>query len=167
MKFFAFALPLAATLLPLVNSATKDVKSSFVSCSNSLVPSPQLASNASTNVCGANCTTNCFTPSGGGPDPNDCQVISNALLYETNNSVPTFNATLNTTGVYMQYQTCETFFLNQATTNLTYCNQDWAQVVEYVAFNCQATQNAHGGNCVADDQRWFIQVQTANATSSS
>ena len=27
-------------------------------------------------------TTNCFIPSGGGPNPNDCHVIVDALLFE-------------------------------------------------------------------------------------
>ncbi|KAI5981202.1 hypothetical protein EDD15DRAFT_2336753 [Pisolithus albus] len=36
------------------------------------------------------------------------------------------------------------------------CGQQ-SSVVEYVAFNCQSQQNAHGGNCVASDQSWFIQ----------
>ncbi len=29
--------------------------------------------------------TNCFTPSGGGPNPNDCTVIADALLFESQN----------------------------------------------------------------------------------
>jgi hypothetical protein len=29
--------------------------------------------------------------------------------------------------------------------------------LDNVALNCQATQNAHGGNCVATDQTYFIQ----------
>ena len=32
-----------------------------------------------------------------------------------------------------------------------------ADVIDWVAPHCQSTQNAHGGNCVASDQRWFIQ----------
>ena len=57
------------------------------------------------NVCGTNCepyflpysdhdipfwgqlgTTNCFVPSGGGPDPNECHVIADALRYESQNT---------------------------------------------------------------------------------
>jgi hypothetical protein len=30
-------------------------------------------------------TTNCFAPSGGGPNPYDCQVISDAILYDSQN----------------------------------------------------------------------------------
>lgn len=30
--------------------------------------------------------TSCFTPSGGGPDPNDCKIISDALRYESQNT---------------------------------------------------------------------------------
>ena len=29
--------------------------------------------------------TNCFTPSGGGPDPNECTIIADALLYDSQN----------------------------------------------------------------------------------
>jgi hypothetical protein len=29
--------------------------------------------------------TNCFSPSGGGPDPNECNVIADALLYDSQN----------------------------------------------------------------------------------
>ena len=29
--------------------------------------------------------TFCFTPAGGGPDPNECHVITDALLYDSQN----------------------------------------------------------------------------------
>ena len=32
-----------------------------------------------------------------------------------------------------------------------------AALIDFIAPNCQATQNAHGGICVADDQSWFVQ----------
>ncbi|EIW76546.1 hypothetical protein CONPUDRAFT_76192 [Coniophora puteana RWD-64-598 SS2] len=138
------------------------VKAQTVHCANlerrsNLVKSKRAAP---TNVCGAACTTNCFTPSGGGPNPNDCQVIADALLYDSQNTGNLFNITIGTP-VYMQYATCETFFVNQASVNQTYCRDDWSTVTEYVADNCQSTQNAHGGNCVADDGSWFIQIQAS------
>lgn len=116
------------------------------------------------NVCGAKCNTNCFLPAGGGPDPNDCHVIADALKFESQNTgaiftIPNGNSTSNP--VVLQFSSCKTFFLNQDLGPLEYCRTDWASLVDTLAFNCQATQNAHGGNCVAADQRWFVQVQTA------
>ncbi|KAI6046639.1 hypothetical protein EDC04DRAFT_2887901 [Pisolithus marmoratus] len=151
----------------------EEVQAQVLSCSNR--PSPtvdSVALAAPTNVCGHTCNTNCFTPAGGGPDPNDCQVIAHALLYANQNTGAchsiydetklhlhqgtNFNITVGSP-IFMQYASCETFFVNQASYNETYCRNDWASVIEYVAFNCQAQQNAHGGNCVASDQTWFIQ----------
>ncbi|KAL4245312.1 hypothetical protein ABKN59_008334 [Abortiporus biennis] len=113
-----------------------------------------------TNVCGAPCTTNCFTPSGGGPDPNECHVITDALLFDSQNIGPLFtlNPANNTAVITMTYSSCTSFMVNQAGIPLQYCRSDWASVLDFVAFNCQATQNAHGGNCVANNQQWFIQV---------
>ncbi|THH27069.1 hypothetical protein EUX98_g7119 [Antrodiella citrinella] len=105
-----------------------------------------------TNVCGAQCTTHCFNPSGGGPDPNECKVVSDALRYDSQNIGNLFNIPQTTNGavVTMQYKSCKSFFVNQAKgLDLQYCRQDWASVLDYVAFNCQATQNAHGGLCLA------------------
>jgi len=112
-----------------------------------------------TNVCGAQCATNCFTPSGGGPDPNDCHVIADALRFDSQSIGPTFEIGTGTNNtVVMKYNSCETFFLNQASGPLVYCRTDWASLIDFVAPNCQATQNAHGGNCVANNQAWFVQV---------
>ncbi|KAG0700052.1 hypothetical protein DFH29DRAFT_649884 [Suillus ampliporus] len=135
-----------------------DVRVDTLACSNTIQKRDLEA--RQTNVCADTCTTNCFTPSGGGPNPNDCQVISDALSYDSQNTGALFNISSGST-IYMQYSTCETFFVNQASYAETYCRTNWAGVVEYVAFNCQSQQNAHGGNCVAPDQTWFIQVQTA------
>ncbi|THH18287.1 hypothetical protein EW146_g2658 [Bondarzewia mesenterica] len=145
----------------------KDVSVEVAQCSNFITPASVAGSDDSIlqkrqdDVCGAPCTTNCFTPSGGGPDPNDCEVISDAILYDSQNVGPLFtmDPAQNTSMIVMTYLSCETFILNQAATPLQYCRSDWASLVDYVALNCQSTQNAHGGNCVADDQRWFIQVQ--------
>ncbi|KAI0697470.1 hypothetical protein BC835DRAFT_1338298 [Cytidiella melzeri] len=123
----------------------------------------QLLPRQSNNVCGAQCNTNCFTPSGGGPDPNECHVITDALLYDSQNIGALFqlDPALNTSTITMQYRSCKTFIVNQDSVALTYCRTDWSAVLDYVAFNCQSQQNAHGGNCVAADQRWFIQVQSS------
>ncbi|KAJ3875002.1 hypothetical protein F5051DRAFT_73682 [Lentinula edodes] len=110
------------------------------------------------DVCGNTCSTNCFTPSGGGPDPNDCTVIADAMRFYSQNVNDTFligTGTNNT--VVLTYSTCETFYVNQDPVEQSYCYSDWASIVDYIAPNCQSTQNAHGGNCIADDQQWFIQ----------
>ncbi|KAF5327713.1 hypothetical protein D9619_004675 [Psilocybe cf. subviscida] len=114
------------------------------------------------NVCGANCATHCFTPSGGGPDPNDCHIIADALRFQSQNVAPVFTVANGTNNILsLSFATCTSFFLNQATTSLNYCRTDFASLIDFIAPNCQATQNAHGGLCVANDGRWFVQVQHA------
>lgn len=113
-----------------------------------------------TNVCGAQCNTDCFIPSGGGPDPNDCHVIADALRYDSQNTAPLFTipAGANNT-IAMTYLSCKSFFVNQEpNATLEYCRTDWAAVIDWVAPNCQSTQNAHGGLCLANDQSWFIEI---------
>ncbi|KAI0641246.1 hypothetical protein C8Q79DRAFT_1014656 [Trametes meyenii] len=114
------------------------------------------------NVCGAPCNTFCFNPSGGGPNEDDCKVIADALLFDSQSIGPLFNITaFNTpTGkITMQYQSCLTYFLNQDSSELEYCRNDWSSLVTWLASDCNAANNAHGGLCVAQDQRWYIQVQ--------
>ncbi|KAF8148078.1 hypothetical protein B0H34DRAFT_778694 [Crassisporium funariophilum] len=112
------------------------------------------------NVCGTSCTTNCFLPAGGGPDPNDCHVIADALRYASQNPANAFTiGTSANNTIAMSFSSCKTFFLNQYTSSLSYCRTDWASVIDWVAPNCQTAQNAHGGNCVANDGKWFVQVQ--------
>ena len=73
-----------------------------------------------------------------------------------------------------------TYMLNQDIVPITYCRSDWVSrdlnflfdlsiieipqsaVLDWVAFNCQAQQNAHGGLCVATDQSWYIQCVPAD-----
>ncbi|KAH6908018.1 hypothetical protein BKA70DRAFT_1084981, partial [Coprinopsis sp. MPI-PUGE-AT-0042] len=111
-----------------------------------------------TNVCGANCddASHCFTPSGGGPNPNDCNVIADALRYESQNTAVLFSVGTST-NVTMRYNTCRTFFKNQNLAPLIYCRTEWAALTDYLSLNCQATQNAHGGLCLAANQAWFVQ----------
>ncbi|OSC96686.1 hypothetical protein PYCCODRAFT_1378713 [Trametes coccinea BRFM310] len=114
----------------------------------------------STNVCGAQCNTFCFNPSGGGPNEGDCAVIADALLYDSQNVGALFNITASgtpTDKITMQYNSCTTYFLNQDFNNLTYCRTDWSALVTWLASDCNAANNAHGGLCVAADQRWYIQ----------
>ncbi|TFY57475.1 hypothetical protein EVG20_g8533 [Dentipellis fragilis] len=145
----------------------KNVQLQHVHCSNAIKPTGEdiqlrdveFLGKRQTNVCGATCNTNCFTPSGNGPNPYDCQVIQDALLYDSQNVGPLFtmDPAANTSLIVMQYASCETFIVNQTNRTLEYCRSDWASLTEYIAFNCQSTQNAHGGNCVASDQQWFVQ----------
>ncbi|KAI0668775.1 hypothetical protein C8Q78DRAFT_979349 [Trametes maxima] len=119
-----------------------------------------LAKRQSSNVCGAACNTFCFTPSGGGPNTGDCAVIADALLYDSQNVGVLFNVTATgtpTNKVTMQYQTCLTYFLNQDFFTLVYCRTEWSSLVTWLASDCNAANNAHGGLCVAQDQRWYIQ----------
>ncbi|KIK64067.1 hypothetical protein GYMLUDRAFT_429931 [Collybiopsis luxurians FD-317 M1] len=126
-----------------------------------LISSRQDNGAAPVDVCGARCNTDCFTPSGGGPDPNDCAVIADAMKYYSQSANNTFviSPGLNSRLV-LSYNTCQTFYVNQSPGQQSYCFDDWAAIVNWVAPNCQSTENAHGGNCVAEDQQWFIQVQT-------
>ncbi|KAJ6629410.1 hypothetical protein B0H10DRAFT_2184378 [Mycena sp. CBHHK59/15] len=150
----------------------KSVKVQHVTCPDVSVAAVQPRAldtrQAVENVCGATCMvifqricgTHCFTPSGGGPVPNDCHVIADALRFENQNTGALFligTGTNNT--VVMQFATCLSFFVNQDVVTEEYCRTDWASLIDFIAPNCQSTQNAHGGNCVATDQRWFAQVQ--------
>jgi len=111
------------------------------------------------DVCDAPCETNCFPGDvGTGPNPNDCAVIADTLLQNAGVLLLTDPAT-NSALFTLQFQSCKTFFLNQADVALEYCSNDFGTLVNFIALNCQAQQNAHGGNCVADDQLWFVQVQ--------
>lgn len=139
----------------------KNVLVQYSTCEDAEWPEPTLETRQSNNVCGTPYNTYCFTPSGGGPDPNDCNVISDALLYDSQNVGALFqlDPAQNTSVITMQFRTCESFMVNQDSVALTYCRTDWSSILSNLAWNCQATQNAHGGLSVATDQRWFIQVQ--------
>ncbi|TCD66359.1 hypothetical protein EIP91_001465 [Steccherinum ochraceum] len=123
--------------------AEKNVQVQALKCANDLVPrEANIIKKRATpvNVCGATCDTNCFVPSGGGPDPNECHVISDALLFDSENVGALFNITTNAAMamITMKFRSCETYFLNQAGLDLTYCRTDWGGVIDWVAFNCQA-----------------------------
>ncbi|KAF8961149.1 hypothetical protein BDZ97DRAFT_1829769 [Flammula alnicola] len=80
------------------------------------------------NVCGAPCQTDCFTPSGGGPDPNDCHVIADALRFDSQNVNTTFIIGTGASDIVsLSFSTCESFFLNQAATSLVYCRTDFVR----------------------------------------
>lgn len=46
-------------------------------------------------------TTICFTPSGGGPDPNDCHIIADALRFQSQNIAPVFTVTNGVSILYV------------------------------------------------------------------
>ncbi|KAI0778060.1 hypothetical protein BD413DRAFT_608727 [Trametes elegans] len=124
--------------------------------------SKRQANTTATNVCGAQCNTFCFNPSGNGPNEDDCKIIADALLYDSQNTGPLFNISASgspTDKVTMQYGSCQTYFLNQDFTDLTYCRSDWSSLVNWLASDCNGANNAHGGLCVAADQSWYVQVQ--------
>ncbi|KAH9478204.1 hypothetical protein JR316_0008657 [Psilocybe cubensis] len=119
-----------------------------------------LESRQTASVCDAPCTTFCHDPAGGGPDPNDCHIIADALRFESQSISPTFEIDNGANNVVsLTFSSCTSFFLNQASTGLNYCRTDFASLTDFLSTNCQATQNAHGGLCVANDGRWFVQVQ--------
>ena len=74
--------------------------------------------------------TFCFSGGSGGPNEDDCAVIADAILYDSQNVGAIFNATAPGTAtdkVTMQYKSCLTYFLNQDSANetLSYCRSDW------------------------------------------
>ncbi|KAJ7143777.1 hypothetical protein C8R44DRAFT_758874 [Mycena epipterygia] len=139
----------------------KNVKMQYASCPDFGIRSRVIDVRQTVpDVCGTPCGTNCFPPSGGGPDPNDCHIIADALRYDSQNISALFQVDTGTNNtIIMKYSSCLSFFVNQDSTAIEYCRTDWASLIDFVAPNCQATQNAHGGNCIASDQRWFVQVQ--------
>lgn len=145
----------------------QDVKVQVIQCDTSIAArdTTQL-SKRQANVCGATCmsffsspsfillnydlvlgNTNCFTPSGGGPDPNECHVIADALRYDSQNIGTSFKMYVhvnpkrtypvypgdsftmvpanNTALVTMQYRSCSTFIVDQANVPLSYCRSAW------------------------------------------
>ncbi|KAI0638730.1 hypothetical protein C8Q77DRAFT_1461 [Trametes polyzona] len=140
----------------------------FVTAQGDVVSSLTRRQEASTLVCDAQCNTFCFGPGGGGPNEGDCAVIADALLFDSENGDDNFNTTQMgtlTSNITLQFRSCTTFFLNQATTNLTYCNRDWSALVNFLAGHCNAAHGAHGGLCVAADGRWFVQVEHTHNSS--
>ncbi|KAF9067856.1 hypothetical protein BDP27DRAFT_1364550 [Rhodocollybia butyracea] len=140
-----------------------DVKIAHVFCPENEDSKRGLSARQTVDVCDDACTTYCFNPSGGGPDPNDCHVIADAMRFEGQNFNESFTIDTGATNtVSASYGSCTAKFINQNKFQQSYCYNDFAAVVDWVAPNCQSTQNAHGGLCLADDGTWFIQVQTTD-----
>jgi len=142
----------AVTLASIWIGEGKDVEMKSVYCPNLYQPrddvqhaleQPQTAP----DVCGAPCFTTCFTPAGGGPDPNECHVIADALRFDSQ-AIGIFFTTSSKSSFFLKFSSCSAFFFNQTPGLLTYCRTDFAALIDFIAPNCQATQNAHGGICV-------------------
>lgn len=69
----------------------KNVSAEYYSCavgpSDGKAPAIKAAvdTSSTTDVCGLQCDTTCYSGTGG-PNPTDCQVIADALLYESQNT---------------------------------------------------------------------------------
>ncbi|KII95396.1 hypothetical protein PLICRDRAFT_212832 [Plicaturopsis crispa FD-325 SS-3] len=99
---------------------------------------------ANYNLVGAPCTTYCYTPAGGGPDPNDCQSLANDYAGDGDFTIGSGG------GLVWSLGSCQVVQWNDMSSGdvlYNYNTANWAGVVSYIAWNCQATQNAHGGTC--------------------
>lgn len=129
-----------------------------VTATSPAVDNAMLAKRQGVNVCGAKYDTSCSTTTGGGPDPNDCHVITDLLLYDSQRYGNLFSIGPHG-NITLQYRSCTSYMLIQADVTITYCRTDWAAIIDSIASTCLAKENSHGGNCVATDGRWYIQVQ--------
>ena len=56
------------------------------------------------------------------------------------------------TTLYFSIGSCQVSIRNyRSSGGLTYCWNDLRGVTNYIAWNCQATQNAHGGYCAMNN----------------
>jgi len=103
--------------------------------------------------CGAPCSSSCYQGTGG-PDPNDCQHIANALFAQS----PQLFVLYPFNFVLLSYNSCGTGIQNQiAAASISGCSQtmiydytDWAGIAQYLAWTCQAFVGANGGKCTAN-----------------
>lgn len=109
--------------------------------------------------CGVQCETYCLTPpSGTAPDPNDCRVIADALLYDSQNIGTHLVIPGEGGAIFMQFGSCQSFVGNNSGFPFSYCRTDWAKIIESLASECKNSR-APGGQCAALDQRWYIRVR--------
>ncbi|GJE97421.1 hypothetical protein PsYK624_136390 [Phanerochaete sordida] len=94
------------------------------------------------DLCGAPCTSYCHA-GGGGPDPNDCTSLANE--YANNGE---FTVAYGTYG-WWTWGSCAAGLANSYGSDLVYCYDwnNWAGVVNYLAWNCQGTTGDNGGQC--------------------
>jgi hypothetical protein len=72
-------------------------------------------------------------PSGGGPDPNECHVITDALKYDSQNVGALFqipNGVNNT--IVMTFGSCTSFIVNQNLAPIVYCRTNWVRTHDFV-----------------------------------
>ncbi|TFK97131.1 hypothetical protein BDV98DRAFT_574946 [Pterulicium gracile] len=157
---------------PTYIGVNKDVLVQSASCPPTVAQTPAVAEFRAgtlqarqTNVCGAQCATNCFAGTANGPTAGDCSVIASAILYESQSVGPLFTvgpapgAPSQPNTLVMSFRNCQTFYLNQSNASQTYCRTAWSDLVNWLNTECSATKGRHGGNCVATNQAWFVQVQ--------
>jgi len=148
----------------------QDVLVQYTTCENVAAPAtPRAIKARQANECGASLLfTTCFTDTGvAGPDPNDCHVIADALLYDSQDigNMFTVDPAQNTTAVTMTYLTCKTSFeLDTEDPHIpfsaqTYCRTDWASLLNNLAVSCSAAQNANGGLAVGSNQEWSVSFE--------
>ncbi|PVF98650.1 hypothetical protein CPB86DRAFT_784479 [Serendipita vermifera] len=103
--------------------------------------------------CGAPCRSACY-PGTGGPNPNDCEFMINSMLNSRQQlfTLTTDNFVLfthNSCGIGVQNQIAPSINPPGCTRNMLYNYQDVGSIARYLAWNCQAAQNARGGKCEA------------------
>ncbi|GJE97428.1 hypothetical protein PsYK624_136470 [Phanerochaete sordida] len=94
------------------------------------------------DLCGAPCTTVCHGGTGG-PNPNDCQTLANNHANDGE-----FTVSYGTFG-WWTYGSCAAGLANHWGADVYYCwdTKNLAGVISYLAWNCQSTQHANGGQC--------------------
>ncbi|KAF7552593.1 hypothetical protein G7Z17_g4202 [Cylindrodendrum hubeiense] len=112
------------------------------------------------DICGAPCTTYCNGGTGG-PNPNDCTAIATAMENNGGFLIPQGDMVIYSLG------SCQTYVINTDNQDLFYCSDqsNWAGVINYVAWNCQASSPGgpyNGGSCHFYDNTGigWVQVQT-------
>lgn len=104
--------------------------------------STSLTKKSGYDLCGAPCTTYCQSGSGG-PNPNDCSTLANEYVNDGTFTV--------SPGYYesWSYASCWVGMSNYYGSDLVYCydSNNWAGVVNYLAWNCQGTTGDNGGQC--------------------
>ncbi|ROV91944.1 hypothetical protein VSDG_07592 [Cytospora chrysosperma] len=114
-----------------------------------------------TNLCGAPCTTYCNSGTGG-PDPNDCSSLASSIEGSGG-----FTMSAGYT-YYWWWGSCEAYIINTSSADEYYCydESNFAGVINYLAWNCQASTSGgpySGGSCHFYDntQIGWVQVQTS------
>ncbi|KAI0203369.1 hypothetical protein F4808DRAFT_467429 [Astrocystis sublimbata] len=118
------------------------------------------------NLCGAPCTTYCNAGEGG-PNPYDCSAVASAIENQGGFTIP---AGVTITFFTSPVNSCEAYIMNTSNEDQYYCkdNNNLAGVINYLAFNCQASSGGgpyKGGSCDFYDNTGigWVEVQTRGA----